>query len=75
MLADAAVRAQEARALAEAGDHNEAIRIWHDLFGPLFPAPTVQDARSALERSYAGGGVSTVATTTQRSQPTRPWRR
>lgn len=81
VLANAAARAREAFTLAEAGDHNEAIRIWHGLFGTLFPEPAAQDARSALERSYAGGGVttsggvSTVARTTQRSQPARPWRR
>jgi hypothetical protein len=80
VLEDAARRAREARALTDAGDHNEAIRIWHELLGDCFPEAEAQDDAAALRRSFQGGGVTssgTVSTTKsigQASQPVRPWR-
>ena len=44
VLQRAAVRSAEARRLTEAGDHNEAIRIWRELCGDCFPDPRPQDA-------------------------------
>lgn len=80
ILTDAAGRARAARAASDSGDHIEAISIWHNLCGDSFPAPS-QDAAAALSRAFAGGAVnrdgtiSTSRTGTQRSQPTRSWRR
>lgn len=80
VLANAARRALEARELADDGDHNEAIRIWHDLFGDCFPPPDDQSDAEALRRSFEGGSVTasgTVARTStsgQSSRPVRPWR-
>jgi hypothetical protein len=80
VLADAARRAREARALTDAGDHNEAIRIWNELFGDCFPEAEEQDDAAALRRSFQGGGVtssgtvSTTRATNQPSTPVRPWR-
>ena len=80
VLLAAATRAAEARALTEAGDHNEAIRIWHEIFGDCFPAPKPQTPSEALRRSFEGGAVTTAGTVStsrtgaQRSTPVRPWR-
>lgn len=78
VLVTAAARAAEARQLTDAGDHNEAIRIWGEIFGPTFPAATAQSAADALSRSFIGGGITsagTVSTTAARqtSRPVRPW--
>lgn len=77
VLVDAAVRARQARALTNAGDHNEAIRIWHDLLGDCFPEPIPQDDGEALRRSFEGGAVTasgTVTTATGVGQVARPGR-
>lgn len=80
VLEDAARRAREARDLADAGDHNEAIRIWHELCGDCFPAPDPQDAATALSRAFQGGSITssgTVATSragVQPAKPSRSWR-
>jgi hypothetical protein len=80
VLADAARRARQAVNLAAAGDHNEAIRIWHGIFGDCFPAPEAQDDATALSRSFgggavtAGGAVTTARTVGQTSRPVRSWR-
>jgi Second Messenger Oligonucleotide or Dinucleotide Synthetase domain len=80
VLMEAARRAREARNLSLAGDHGEAIRIWHDLCGDCFPEPAAQDAATALGRAFQGGAVTSMGTVTtsqmgfQRSQPTRSWR-
>lgn len=80
VLGLAAGDARFARRLADAGDHDEAIRIWHSLLGDCFPAPPMQDEGTALRRSFTGGGltpagtVSRVRRTPQPSQPVRPWR-
>ncbi|MCB0964000.1 MAG: hypothetical protein KDA98_11985 [Acidimicrobiales bacterium] len=80
VLQSAATRAREARRLADAGDHNEAIGIWHQLCGDCFPEAEIQDASSALGRSFHAGSITssgTVASSNagaQRSQPMRSWR-
>lgn len=79
ILTDAASRARAARAATDAGEHNEAIGIWHDLCGDSFPVRT-QDAATALSRAFTGGTVNldgTISTSrsgAQPSQPTRSWR-
>jgi len=79
VLLDAAGQARQARTLTEAGDHNEAIRIWRGLIGDCFPDPDPQDDEEALRRSYLGqaitvaGAVSSTRTGGQVSRPTRPW--
>lgn len=80
VLADAARCARQARFLTDSGDHNEAIRIWHDLFGDCFPKPLPQDDAEALRRSFlrgvvtSSGTVSTSRSGGQASQAVRPWR-
>lgn len=80
VLVRAASDAQAARALTDAGNHDEAIRIWHGLFGDLFPEPPAQDDRQALQRSFLGGAVTTGGTVStarnagQTNRPVRPWR-
>lgn len=80
VLDTAARRAREARQLADAGDHNEATRIWHSLCGDCFPAPEEQDVAAALGRSFQGGAVTTSGTVStarsgaQTSRPVRPWK-
>lgn len=80
VLADAALRAREARDLTDADDHNEAIRIWHSICGECFPEAEEQDDASALGQSFQGGAitssgtVSSSRTTGQTSRPVRPWR-
>jgi hypothetical protein len=80
VLEQAARQAAEARRLTEVGDHDEANRLWHAIFGDPFPAPPEQDDSEALRRSFTGGAVtsagtvSTSARSGQRSQPTRSWR-
>jgi hypothetical protein len=75
----AAARATEAHKLAEAGDHDNATRVWHDIFGETFPEPESQLLGAALA-SAAGGSVTstghTSATTRGRqpAPPTRSWR-
>jgi len=80
VLTDAARQARQARQLADAGDHNEAIRIWHELLGDCFPEAAPQDDAEALQRSFQGGSVTssgtvtTARTTGQPSRPGRSWR-
>ncbi|MBZ4017871.1 SMODS domain-containing nucleotidyltransferase [Streptomyces purpurogeneiscleroticus] len=50
VLAALAAQAAEARRREQAGDHTDAIGIWHDVFGA--PFPSAADARSA---ETAGG--------------------
>jgi predicted nucleotidyltransferase len=79
VLQRAALRAAEARRLTEAGDHNEAIRIWRELCGDCFPDPQPQDAASALGAAFAGnavtssGGVSSTRAGHQTNRATRSW--
>jgi hypothetical protein len=81
VLESVAARAREARRLTDAGDHNEAIRIWHDLFGECFPAPAAQSSGEALKRAFTGGSVTSSGTVShtnvaaQPARPTRSWRR
>jgi hypothetical protein len=76
----AASRAAEARALTDAGDDNEAIRIWHDLLGEEFPEPQSATAGDSLRNAFLGGsitssgGVAQSKAGRQHSQPTRSWR-
>jgi Second Messenger Oligonucleotide or Dinucleotide Synthetase domain len=73
----AARRAREARNLTDAGDHNESIRIWHELCGDCFPEPAAQDAATALGRAFHGGSLTrsgTVTTSTAGAQPIKPTR-
>jgi hypothetical protein len=80
VLEDAARRAREARALTDAGDHNEAIRIWHELLGDCFPEAVAQDDAEALRRSFQGGSITSSGTASstaagkQASRPGRSWR-
>lgn len=80
VLAEAASKARQARDLADAGDHDEAIRIWHGLLGDCFPEAPPQDDATALRRSFQGGAVTssgtvtTARTTGQPSLPGRSWR-
>ena len=78
-IAMAAADAASACRLAADGKHFEAMQIWHRLFGDCFPVPTMQDDRTALRNSFAGGGVAasgivTLARTVPRTIPTRSWR-
>jgi Second Messenger Oligonucleotide or Dinucleotide Synthetase domain len=75
----AAVKAREARALAEAGDHTNAIRVWRELFGEPFPAPEGQSLGAALAAAVGGsvtstGHVSSTTAARQSAPPTRSWR-
>ena len=79
-LAEAASRAREARCLTDAGDHAEAIRIWHSVLGDCFPAPEVQDSGAALKNAFHGGSVTSAGTVSatpagrQVARPSRSWR-
>jgi hypothetical protein len=79
VLEHAAARAREARRLTEIGEHNEAIRIWHDLCGDCFPPVRTQGAGEALATAFAGGSVTSsgaVAASAlgqQVNRPTRAW--
>jgi len=80
-LQEIARRAREARRLTDAGDHNEAIRIWHDLCGEPFPEPKAQTTTDALAGAFHGGSVTSSGTVTsartspQVARPGRSWRR
>lgn len=80
VLTEAARRAREARALTDAGDHNEAIRIWHSILGDCFPTPEAQDDATALRNAFHGGavtsagGVSSTSAGRQTARPTRSWK-
>lgn len=73
-----AEQAREALELAAAGDDNEAIRIWHDIFGDEFPKATAVDAATAVGAAFHAGSVTstghiTTAKTGQTLTPTRSW--
>lgn len=80
VLEHAARQAREARNLTDAGDHDGAIRIWHDLCGECFPEPQPQDVATALDRAFHGGAITSAGIVTtglaghQMSRPTRSWR-
>ena len=80
VLAEAARRAHEARALTAAGDHNEAIRIWRSMLGDCFPEPEEQDDATALRNAFHGGtvtsegAVSSTGAGRQVARPTRSWK-
>lgn len=72
-------KAREARNLTNAGDHNEAIRLWHSIFGDPFPEAKPQDERSAISSLFAGGSPTSAGTVTTAAgvgsaRPTRSWR-
>lgn len=75
-----ASRAAEARVLAEAGDHVEAVRVWREVCGDLFHEEPAQSVSDALGRSFNGGAVTSAGTVSatpaaaQRSIPARSWR-
>jgi hypothetical protein len=68
VLERAAADALEARRLADAGQHEGAIRIWAAIFGECFPEPSNSDV-SALRSSFLGGGP-----TARPIRPVRSWR-
>jgi len=79
-FAAAAAKASEARALAEDGDEQNALRVWHDVFGDPFPEPKGQTLGAALSAATGGsvtrtGHVSPSAAARQSAPPTRSWRR
>lgn len=80
VLTEAAHKARHARSLTDAGDHNEAIRVWHELLGDCFPEASPQDDATALRRSFQGGAITisgtatTARSTGQSSRPVRSWR-
>ena len=74
--------AREARALAAAGDDDNACVIWHSIFGDAFPAPRGQTVQDAFAKSYAGaasitsaGLVSHTPAARQPSRGSRAWAR
>lgn len=75
----AAAKAREARDLADAGDHTNAVRVWHDLFDDPFPEPNGQSLGAALAAAVSGsvtssGHVSPTTAARQSAPPTRSWR-
>jgi hypothetical protein len=75
----AAARAREAHLLAQAGDRDNALRVWHDLFGDPFPEPASQPLGAALAAAAAGsvtsaGHPSATTRGRQAAPPTRSWR-
>jgi Second Messenger Oligonucleotide or Dinucleotide Synthetase domain len=73
-------QAQEARALAAAGDDDNACVIWHSIFGDAFPVPVGQTVQDAFAKSYAGaasitsaGLVSHTPAARQPSRGSRAW--
>jgi hypothetical protein len=73
-------QAREARALASAGDHDNACVIWHSIFGETFPTPDGQSVHDAFATSFAGaasitsaGLVSHTAAARQPSRGSRAW--
>jgi hypothetical protein len=75
----AAAKAREARALAEAGDHANSIRVWHDLFAEPFPNAKEQSLGAALASALGGsvtstGHVSRTSAARQSAPPTRSWK-
>lgn len=75
----AASRAREAHQLAQAGDHDNALRVWYDLFGDPFPEPAGQALGAALATAAAGsvtsaGHPSATTRGRQSAPPTRSWR-
>jgi hypothetical protein len=78
-FAVAAAKAREARDLAEAGDHTNTIRVWHEMFGEPFPEPKGQSLGGALAAAVGGsvtstGHVSATTAARQSAPPTRSWR-
>ena len=72
-------RACEAHDLAEAGDQDNAVRVWHELFSKPFPNPPAQALGSALAAAAAGsitsaGHPSESRAGRQSARPTRSWR-
>lgn len=73
-------QAREARALAAAGDDDNACVIWHSIFGDAFPAPAGQTVQDAFAKSYVGaasitsaGLVSPTQAARQPSRGSRAW--
>jgi hypothetical protein len=78
-FASAVAKAREARALADSGDVQNAVRVWHELFGAPFPEGKPQSVRGALAAATGGsvtstGHVSTTSSGRQGAPPTRSWR-
>jgi hypothetical protein len=72
--------AKTAVEVAATGDVDEALRVWSEVCGPGFPAPTLSSTR-ALSALYHGGGVTdsgrvTTAATAAvaTAPPVRAWR-
>jgi Second Messenger Oligonucleotide or Dinucleotide Synthetase domain len=71
VLGRCALRAQEH---TRNGEHSKAIAIWHDIFGDCFTKPNL-DARSALQKAFAGAGVARSGSLSHKvpQTPTRSW--
>ena len=70
-------RAAEAIRLERAGDTVGAIRVWHEVFGELFPVPDVSFAERLKTVSLIGGSVTPegrLSTALGNVRPYRPWR-
>lgn len=70
-------RAAEAIRLERAGDTLGAIRVWHEVFGELFPVPDVSFAERLKTVSLIGGSVTPdgrLTTAPGNARPARPWR-
>lgn len=73
-----ASHAREAHDLALAGDHDNAVREWHAIFGEPFTEGSTQTLASALVAASGGsitrsGNVSSTAAARQSAPPTRSW--
>lgn len=78
-FASAAEKADQALALAAAGDEPAAVDLWHAIFGEGFPPAPQPSIDETITGLMSGGMTATGRTTTQRTavqpaRPTRAWR-
>ena len=70
-------KAVEAVRLEDAGDSIEAVRIWREVFGDLFPTDTLSFAERLKTVGLIGGAVTPdgrLTTAPGNARPARPWR-
>lgn len=72
-FADAAAKANHALSLDAAGREDEALAVWHDIFGEYFVAGKPKGFQYLKNLGLGAGAGTGILTSETQTTPTRPW--